>query len=113
MTDRAKPVPIDPVSLLERMQETQRNLTERLEALEIVKGGLERLETTVTDDGGALSVTVSGGGEIRSLDIEPSALDMREALGPLMVATIARAQDRHHRRMRDMGGGFGFNEGGE
>ncbi len=62
---------------------------------------LEQETVTVSSGGGLVDVTVDGKGTIRSIRIDPSAVDPSdvEMLEDLVVAAVSEAQRRSHERM--------------
>ncbi len=62
---------------------------------------LEQETMTVSSGGGLVEVTVDGKGTIRSIRIDPSAVDPNdvEMLEDLVVAAMSEAQRRSHERM--------------
>ena len=76
----------------------------------------ELRETTLeaTAGGGAVRVVITGSGELRSLEIDPSAVDPAEVemLQDLVLAAvndaIARASELEQQRMAGIAGGLGL-----
>lgn len=62
---------------------------------------LEQETMTVSSGGGLVDVTVDGKGTVRSIRIDPSAVDPDdvEMLEDLVVAAVSEAQRRSHERM--------------
>ena len=62
---------------------------------------LEQETVTVSSGGGLVDVTVDGKGTIRSIRIDPSAVDPSdvEMLEDLVVAAVSEAQRRSYERM--------------
>lgn len=66
-------------------------------------------EVTGTAGGGLVSATVTGGGELVSLDIDPSVVDPEdvETLADLIVAAVRDANGKVQRMAAEQMGGFG------
>jgi len=69
---------------------------------------------TATSGGGMVTVTADGRGKVRSVKIDPSVVDARDAemLEDLVLAAVSEAQTRaaslYEEEMRKLTGGFGI-----
>jgi len=64
---------------------------------------MENLEMQGSAGGGLVSVTITGKGELRRLDIDPSLVDPaeKEVMEDLIVAAVNDAKAKADERMRD------------
>ncbi|WP_166463046.1 YbaB/EbfC family nucleoid-associated protein [Amycolatopsis acidicola] len=68
-----------------------------------VRAGIEKAEATESTDGGAITVTVGSGGELRDLKLTDRALQLGAArLGAQVVAATKRAQARIADRVQEI-----------
>lgn len=88
--------------MLKKLEDMEKRLQKQLASFMEAKAEMDAMETVVTDDMEAVTVTVVGQGEIQSLDISVTGLRAREALGPIMTRTIAWAQEEHTEKLRNL-----------
>ncbi len=92
--------------LMKQAQKMQQQLAE-------AQAELAEAEVTGTAGGGLVSVTISGSGEVKSVKIDPKAVDPDdvESLEDLVVAAIrdaaANAQELQQTTMGPLAGGLG------
>jgi DNA-binding YbaB/EbfC family protein len=92
--------------ILQQAQKMQQQLAEAQQAL-------ADAEVTGTSGGGLVTAVVSGGGELKSLTIDPKAVDPddTETLADLVVAAVRdanrAAQDLAAQKMGPLAGGLG------
>lgn len=75
------------------LQQLARQAQKMQEKMEQITAELEEKEYTATSGGGAVSVTVTGKLEVKSIDIEPEVIDPDDAemLGDLVTAAVNEA----------------------
>ncbi|WP_035534464.1 YbaB/EbfC family nucleoid-associated protein [Haloglycomyces albus] len=96
----------DPQATLDKLESMQTKMRQRLDDLEAAKAELTSTKTSITDDSGAVTVTVSGRGEIDDIVITPTGLKMRESLGRIVTQTIEQAQNQHSTQTQNIRPGF-------
>lgn len=95
------------------MQQLLQQAQKMQEELASAQAELAAAEVTGTAGGGLVTATVSGTGELKSLDIDPSVVDPDdvETLGDLIVAAVhnaaAEAQQLGEQKMGPITGGLG------
>ena len=95
---------------LQQMQAMQRKM-------EQVQGEIDEMEATATSGGGAVSVTVSGAKEIKSIEIKPDVVDPDdiEMLQDLIMTAVNEAlrqmDEISQSEMNKLTGGFGLPPG--
>ncbi len=99
------------------MQQILQQAQKMQEQLLSAQDELAKAEVTGTAGGGLVTATVSGGGELKSLDIDPKVVDPEdtETLADLIVAAVrdasGKAQQLAAEKMGPLAGGLG-GEGG-
>ena len=92
---------------MQQMQAVQRQM-------EKVQSEIDEMETTATSGGGAITVTVSGTKEIKSIEIKPEVVDPDdiEMLQDLIMAAANEAlrqmEEISQNEMNKLSGGFGL-----
>ncbi|MAO90213.1 MAG: YbaB/EbfC family nucleoid-associated protein [Rhodospirillaceae bacterium] len=83
-------------SMMKQAQEMQSRMQE-------MQAQMENLEMQGSAGGGLVSVTITGKGELRRLDIDPSLVDPaeKEVMEDLIVAAVNDAKAKADERMRD------------
>ncbi|MFC4335878.1 YbaB/EbfC family nucleoid-associated protein [Salininema proteolyticum] len=92
----------DQRATIEKLEALQAQARERLSSLESAHSQTLGLKTVLTDDQGAVTVTVSGRGDVEDVAITPTGIRLREALGPIVTETIAEAKQQHNERLRSL-----------
>ena len=83
-------------SMMKQAQEMQSRMQE-------MQAQMENLEMQGSAGGGLVSVTITGKGELRRLDIDPSLVDPaeKEVMEDLIVTAVNDAKAKADERMRD------------
>tara|TARA_R100001163_G_scaffold60874_1_gene50490 strand:- start:584 stop:910 length:327 start_codon:yes stop_codon:yes gene_type:complete len=83
-------------SMMKQAQEMQSRMQE-------MQAQMENLEMQGSAGGGLVSVTITGKGELRRLNIDPSLVDPteKEVMEDLIVAAVNDAKAKADERMRD------------
>ena len=91
---------------MQQMQQMQRKMDE-------LQKEIDAMETTATSGGGAVTVTVTGKKEIKSIEIQPEVVDPDdiEMLEDLIVAAtneaLRKVEDENAAMMQQLTGGLG------
>ncbi|MGH3648176.1 MAG: YbaB/EbfC family nucleoid-associated protein [Micromonosporaceae bacterium] len=94
------------------MQQILQQAQQMQEQLAAAQAELAEAEVTGTAGGGLVTATVTGAGELKSLDIDPSVVDPEdiETLADLVVAAVraasAEAQQLGQQKMGPIAGGL-------
>ena len=99
------------------MQKQMQQMQQMQRKMEQVQAEIDEMETTATSGGGAVSVTVTGAKEVKSMEIKPDAIDPDdiEMLQDLIITAVNEAlrqmEEISQNEMNKLTGGLGLPSG--